>query len=469
METFVLLFRTAATNFVYPLVVLVALCGGNSAGAQNLSEIADLALQNDPNLKKAEAERSAREEFRTQSLARFFPSASALGESSLEFLHNKKAKGFTGFGSGDFRGPQVNQEYWSHTFDLNVTQPVFHWDHWVQLSQSENVIAQAEANYRAELQNLLTKTTQAYFDVLSARDNLEFAMAEKEAITRQLEQAKQRFEVGIAAITDVNEAQAAFDQALAGEIEAANRLDNQNEALKEIVGERELVLDLLGEQLPLKKPEPADISKWSETAELNNFEVIAAYNEAESARKSIEIQRSGHLPQLDIVGAYGVSDVNSSFGFRGDTQNIGLRLNVPLFEGGMVNSKTRQAQFEFEAAKENLSAVRRSIVRQVKDAYRGVITNISRVEALKTAVISSETSLEASEAGLSVGTRTMVDVLNVQRDLYKAKRDYARARYDYLINSIKLKQLASNLTADDLDRISRLLLPGEKAVDKTLP
>lgn len=384
-------------------------------------------------------------------------------------MHNKKAKGFTGFGNGDFRGPQVDQEYWSHTFDLNVTQPVFHWDHWVQLSQSENVIAQAEANYRAELQNLLTKTTQAYFDVLSARDNLEFAMAEKEAIARQLEQAKQRFEVGIAAITDVNEAQAAFDQALTGEIEAANQLDNQNEALKEIVGERELVLDLLGERLPLKKPEPADISKWSETAELNNFEVIAAYNEAESARKSIEIQRSGHLPQLDIVGAYSVSDVNSSFGFRGDTQNIGLRLNVPLFEGGAVNSKTRQAQFEFEAAKESLSAVRRSITRQVKDAYRGVITNISRVEALKTAVMSSETSLEASEAGLAVGTRTMVDVLNVQRDLYKAKRDYARARYDYLINSIKLKQLASNLTADDLDRISSLLLPGEKAVDKTRP
>jgi outer membrane protein len=459
-----LLFRIMITHFIPKLFALtILLIGTAPVKAQNLSEIVDLALQNDPTLKKVEAERSAREEFKNQSLARFFPNLSAVGRSSREFLHNKKAIGATTLRDIDFRGPQVNQEYWSHTFDLNMTQPVFHWDHWVQLSQSENVIAQAEAKYQAELQNLLTKTTQAYFEVLSARDNLEFAMAEKEAIARQLEQARQRFEVGIIAITDVNEAQAAFDQALASEIEAANLLDNKNEALKEIIGEQDIVLDLLGEQLPLKKPEPADISKWSTTAELNNFDVIAAYNEAESARKTIEIQRSGHFPQLDIVGTYGVSDVNSSFGFRGDTQNIGLRLNVPLFEGGNVNSKTRQAHFEFEAAKENLSAVRRSITRQVKDAYRGVITNISRVEALKTAVTSSETSLEASEAGLAVGTRTMVDVLNVQRDLYKAKRDFSRARYDYLINSIKLKQLASNLTQDDLEQISRLLLPGEKS------
>lgn len=470
MQFFVLLFQNIITHFEGRfLVPIILLFGITSVKAQNLSEIVDLALQNDPTLKKVEAERSAREEFKNQSLARFFPAASAVGRSSLEFLHNKKAKGFNNFGNADFRGPLVNQEYWSHTFDLNVTQPVFHWDHWVQLSQSENVIAQAEAKYQAELQNLLTRTTQAYFEVLSARDNLEFAMAEKEAIARQLEQARQRFEVGIIAITDVNEAQAAFDQALASEIEAANLLDNKNEALKEIIGEQDIVLDLLGEQLPLKKPEPADISKWSTTAELNNFDVIAAYNEAESARKTIEIQRSGHFPQLDIVGTYGVSDVNSSFGFRGDTQNIGLRLNVPIFEGGNVNSKTRQAQFEFEAARENLSAVRRSITRQVKDAYRGVITNISRAEALKTAVMSSETSLEASEAGLAAGTRTMVDVLNLQRDLYRAKRDFSRARYDYLINSIKLKQLASNLTQADLEQISRLLLPGEKPADKAVP
>jgi outer membrane protein len=310
----------------------------------------------------------------------------------------------------------------------------------------------------------MTKTTVAYFNVLSALDNLEFAMAEKESISRQLEQAQQRFEVGIIAITDVNEAQAAFDLAGANEIEAANKLDNENEALKEIIGDQDAVLDTLGELVPLNKPEPANIADWSKTAELNNLNIIAAFNQAEAARKSIEIQRSGHLPKLDMIGAYGVSDVNSSFGFRGDTQSVGVELNVPLFEGGAVNSRTRQAGFEYEAAKENLETVKRSVKRQIKDTFRGVMTDISRVEALKAAVTSAETALESSQAGFEVGTRTMVDVLNEQRNLFKAKRDFARARYDYLINSVKLKQLSSDLTQNDLELLNKLLVavPQEK-------
>ncbi|WP_374089244.1 TolC family outer membrane protein [Methylomicrobium lacus] len=443
--------------------------------AQNLSEIVDLALQNDPNLKKVEAERLARGESKDQSLARFLPVVTATATSKKEFLHNQKAKaivipsGNIGIPAFNLAGNLVDQDFWSHTFDLNFTQPVFHWDHWVQLSQSENVIAQAEANLAAEIQNLLLKTTTAYFDILSARDNLEFTMAEKEAIARQLEQAKQRFEVGIIPITDVNEAQAAFDQAYANEIEAANQLDNKNEALKEIIGDHDVVLDLLGEELPLKKPEPADINQWSDSAEASNLGVIAAYNQTEAARKAIEIQRSDHLPQLDIVASYEKSDVNSSFGFRGENESVGMRLNVPLFEGGAVNSRTRQAQYEYDAAKENLNAIKRSITRQVKDAYRGVVSNISRVEALKTAVASSEASLEASQAGLEVGTRTMVEVLSEQRNLYRSKRDYSRARYDYLINSIRLKQLASNLTREDLVQISRLLQPGQPPEQKPAP
>lgn len=455
--------------------IVIILSGITPLKAQNLTDIIDLALENDPNLKKVEAERLARGESKDQSLARFFPTVSATGKSSKDYLHNKKAKvsvlpsGNIGIPVFNLAGNLVNQDFWSNTFDLNITQPVFHWDHWIQLSQSDNVIAEAEANLAAETQNLLLKTTTAYFDVLAAQDNLEFTMAEKEAIARQLEQAKQRFEVGIVPITDVNEAQAAFDQAYANEIEAINLLDNRNEALKEIIGDQDVVLDLLGEQLPLKQPEPADIAKWSDNAELNNFGVIAAFNQAEAARKSIEIQRSGHLPQLDIVASYRVSDVSSNFGFRGDTQSVGMQLNVPLFEGGAVNSRTRQAQYEYQAAKENLIAVKRSIKKQVKDAYRNVITNIDRVEALKTAVASSEASFEASEAGLEVGTRTMVDVLLVQRNLYRAKREYARARYDYLINNIKLKQLASNLTRDDLEQISRLLLAIQQTDEKPAP
>lgn len=421
-----------------------------SACSQDLIEIYQVALQNDPVLRQSFAQQNATAEVKDQSIARFLPNITAIAGSSKNWLHNKKA-------GADFRGFQVNQEFWDHTFNLNFIQPVFHWEYWVQLSQSDNQIAQAEADYWAEQQNLMVRITEAYFNVLSARDTLEFAMAEKKAIARQLEQAQQRFEVGLIAITDVYEAQAGFDQARASEIEAENNLDNQKEALREIIGEYETELSALGDKLALIGPEPADISAWSKAAENNNFSIVSAFNQAEFARKAIELQNTGHLPQLDIIGSYGVSDNNSTFGFRGDTQSIGLQLNVPLFEGGAVNSRIRQAVHEYEVAKEQLTATQRAVKRLVKDAYRGVISNMSRIDALRATVKSAESALEATEAGFEVGTRTMVDVLTEQRNLYRAKRDYARSRYDYLINSIKLKQAASSLTLADLEYINNLL------------
>ena len=210
-------------------------------------KIYERALQNDPLIKQAEANQLAAGETRDQGLARFFPTLAAQAASNKEWLHNAKAQ--------TFRGP-TNQDYWNNTFGLNLTQPLFHWDHWVQLSQSDNQIAQAEAQYQAELQKLIVRTTEAYFNVLSAQDNLEFTVSEKQAIEKQLEQAKERFNVGIVPITDVYEAQAAYDQTNANELEAANNLDNQKEALREIIGESSGLLAPLGENLPLKKPEP---------------------------------------------------------------------------------------------------------------------------------------------------------------------------------------------------------------------
>jgi outer membrane protein len=431
-------------------MIVSLLTGISPLHAQNLTETYELALQNAPVLKQAQAKQSAIGESKDQSIARFLPNISATGASSKNHLHNNKTT--------TFQGPAVNQEFWNNTFNVNLTQPLFHWDHWIQLSQSDNQIAQAEATYLTELQNLMIKTTENYFNVLYAQDNLQFASAEKQAIARQLEQAKQLFDVGIIAITDVNEAQAGFDQANANEIDAANNLDNQKEALREIIGENDVSLNALGEQLPLLKPEPADISAWSDLAELNNFSIISAFNQAEVARKAIDLQRSGHLPRLDLIGSYGVSDNTSSFGARGDTQSVGVQLNVPLFEGGAVNSRTRQADYEYQAAKEDLTAKKRAVKRQVKDAYRGIMSSISRVTALKTTVTSATSALEATEAGFGAGTRTMVDVLNEQRNLYRAKRDFSRTRYDYLINSIKLKQASSSLNQDDLEQINRLLV-----------
>jgi outer membrane protein len=431
--------------------IILILTGIPYVEAQNLLETYELALQNDPVLKQAQANQSAIGESKDQSIARFLPNISATGASNRVVQTNTKS----GLVANAF---PPRQEYWDNTISVNLTQPIFHWDYWVQLSQSDNQTAQAEAAYQAELQNLMVKTTQAYFNVLSAQDNLEFTIAEKQAISRQLEQAKQRFEVGLIAITDVNEAQAGFDQARANEIEAANNLDNQKEALREIIGENDALLSILGTQLPLSKPNPDDIKVWSDAAEANNFSIISAFNQAEVSRKSIALQRSGHLPRLDLVASYGQTDNTSVFGVRGDTKSVGVQFNMPLFEGGAVNSRTRQASYEYEADREKLNETKRSVKRQVKDAYRGVVSTISRVEALRAAVTSAESALEATEAGFEVGTRTMVDVLNEQRNLFRAKRDFSRTRYDYLINSIKLKQASSDLTLDDLEKINRLLM-----------
>lgn len=427
-------------------LIVTILIGSSPLKAQDLSETFKLALENDPTLKQVHANQLAIDESKDQSIARFLPTLSSTGNAGRSYIHNTNPNSLL-----------QSQQFWNNSISVDLNQPLFHWDHWIQLSQSDNQIAQAEAAYKAELQNLMVKTTEAYFNVLSAQDNLEFTSAEKQSIYRQLEQAKRLFENGLISITDVHEAQAGYEQASANEIEAANQVDDQKELLREIIGDNDVRLDTLAENFSLTKPEPTDMSAWSKTAEVNNFNIISAFNQAEVSRKAIELQRNGHFPTLDVVGSYALSDVGSNFGIQGDRQSIGLQLNIPIFEGGAVNSKTRQASYQYEAAKENLNAVKRTIKRQVKDAYRGVITSINHIEALKATVVSAENALKSTEAGFQEGTRTMVDVLNEQGNLYQVKRDFSRARYDYFINSVKLKQASSNLSQNDLEQINRLL------------
>jgi outer membrane protein len=427
-----------------------------TAYAQDLLEVYELALQNDPVLKQVRASQLAIGESKNQSVAKFLPNISATGISNLNRLTNNRAT---------YQGSGV-QDYSDNNFTVNLTQPLFHWEHWIQLSQSDNQIAQAEADYQTELQKLMVKITEAYFNVLSAQDNLDFTFSEKQAIARQLEQAKQRFAIGLIDITEVHQAQAAFDRVIANEIEASNNVDNQKEALTAIIGDQNLVLNNLGETIPLARPVPDDISAWSDSAELGNLSIISAFNQMEFSRKSIDLQRNGHLPQLDLTASLGEYTTTSKFGLQGSTEIVGVRLNLPLFEGGAVNSRTQQASYKFEQAKENLTATKRAIKRQVKDTYRGITTSISRVLALKTAVNSAEIALQATEAGFDVGVRTLVEVLDEQKNLYRDKRDYSRIRYDYLLNSIKLKQAASSLGSQDLEQINRLLVAKSAVIQK---
>lgn len=445
--------KQSLSNYLSGFIVVFLTGISPLAYAQDLLEIYELALQNDPALKQSHAGQLAVGESKNQSIANFLPNVSATGISNLSRLTNKRVT---------YQGSGI-QKYSDNNFNLNLTQPLFHWEHWIQLSQSDNQLAQAEADYQAELQKLMVKITEAYFNVLSAEDNLEFSRSEKQATARQLEQAKQRFAIGLIDIIEVRETQAAFDGTIANEIEAANNVDNQKEALTEIIGEQDIKLNNLGENIPLAKPEPDDISAWSNSAEVGNFSIISAFNQMEFSRKAIDLQRTGHLPKLDLVASLGEYDTSSNFGLRGSTEVVGVRLNVPLFEGGAVNSRTQQAAYKYQQAKEQLTAAKRAVNRQVKDAYRGITSSISRVEALKTAVSSAETALQATQAGFEVGVRTLVEVLNEQRNLYRAKRDYSRTRYDYLLNSIKLKQAASSLAQEDLEQINRLLVANSAA------
>lgn len=423
----------------------------SSLSAQNLLETYDLALQNDPILRQSLANKMAITENKEQSIARLMPSitfnaSTGHNWSDQDSLFNSK-----------FPDQTNKNNYWDSQFAINLVQPVFHWDMWVELSQSEKQLAQAEASYLAEQQNLILKTTEAYFSVLAAKDDLSFNLAEQKTIARQLEQAQQRFQVGLIAITDVYEAQAGYDQSRSDVIAAENAVENSKEALKEIIGHYSSALSALGETLPLPKPEPSDINIWNTQALNQNLHILVAKNESEIIQENISSQRSGHYPTLDIVGHFGMNDTTGNLWSQGHTESIGLQLNVPLFEGGQVTSRTRQAEYQYTRAKEQLVATQRAVTKNVKDAYRGVLSSISQVAALKSAVKSGASALEATEAGFEVGTRTMVDVLTATRNYTNAQSRYAKSRYAYLINSIRLKNAASTLNITDIESINRYL------------
>lgn len=415
--------------------------------AQDLMETYQLAVKNDPQLKKAIYTQSSVGEIKSQSIAQMLPVISVSGNSSRDRINNKKAT---------FQGNGV-QNYWNHGFSINLSQPVFHWDHWVQLSQSNNRIAQAEADHEAEHQNLIVRTTEGYFNILAAEDSLAFVLAEKKAIKKQLGLAQQRFEVGLIAITDVYEAQARYAQAQANQIEAENNLYDSKEALAEIIGESNVYIRPLSRMLNFIPPEPDDLTKWGKVSELNNFKIIAALNQAEVNRKNILIQQSGHLPTIDIIANYNVQDVNSTFGLRGETQSIGLQINIPIFQGGGVLSRSKQAEYDYRVAKQELLKIKRRVKRELRNAFRNVTTDLMRVQALKAAVTAAEKAVQATEAGFEVGTRTMADVLAEQKNFYQAKKNYSRSQYDYLINGIKLKQAAGSLSVQDVQVINQYL------------
>lgn len=411
--------------------------------AEDLLQIYDLAVRSDPALREAEQNFYATREVKPQAKALLLPNFGISGSAEYNNLESR--------GSTQTQGSFTRNDSFDRTnLSAVVSQSVYDRGDWMRLSQSDDTIAQAEAQYQNAQIDLMVRTTDAYFGVLEASDLVRVGKALVAADERQLEQSKQRFEVGLVAITDVNDNQAAFDRSRANLITSENDLDNAWEALRRIVGPVEVPLARLGERLPLSPPEPNDINIWAETALANNYGITAAKAAAEAARKDIEIQRSGYFPTIGLQAGYDLSRTGQEFGTDTDSSFVGLNVNIPIYQGGAVASSTRQAGYQFRAAQDRLDQERRLVVNQVKDAFRGILSSISDVKARQAAIVSARSSLESTEAGLEVGTRTQVDVLNAQRLLFQAEFDYLAARYDYILNGIRLHQATSTLTRDVL-------------------
>ena len=429
-----------------------------TAQANSLISVYEQGLKNDTQLQAAAHQRDALIEARPQARAAYLPQITAgYGYSRDNTTTTVDPPNVCDFVANTSRC-KTNDTTRGLTLTLN--QNLFNWQALQQIRQADDQVAIAEAAYRAAQQDLVLRVAQAYFSALSASDSLRSTEAENKAVERQLEQARKRFEVGLSAITDVQDAQARYDLTVAGIIGARQTLDSAMEGLAVITGQLPDKLIALQEDIPLPAPDPANVNDWISAARENNLALIASRLTADAAKKGIEVARSGHIPSLALRDQYTDGSQGGRFAAEQQQNSIGLQLSVPIYSGGFVRSGVRAASATHEQRIAEYEGQKRQVDRQTRDAYQGVLAGASRVKALKQAVLSNTTALQASETGLEVGARTAVDVLNAEGLLYAAQRDYYRARYDYLYSVLALKAAAGRLGVKDLEEIERLLVRG---------
>lgn len=433
-----------------------------AAQANALLDIYQQALVNDKTLEAAQFQRDAALEARPQAIAGLLPQIS--GRAS--YTHQDSESSFSTRSFGQANASTITQKSKANeqAYSLSLSQALFDWAAIQKLRQSGDQVALAETAYRAAQQSLIQRVATAYFNVLAAADTLRFSEAENTAVGRQLEQSRQRFEVGLSAITDVQEAQARYDLTVASRINAETALASSNRVLLELTGAADSKLASVPEEFPMAGPDPLTPETWIEAARRDNLNVLAARLQAEVAKGDVKQARAKHLPTLHLEAGYSDSDASDTKIDGADSprtnkgSQIALVARLPIFAGGAVRSGVRAATSTASQRQAQFESATRTAERQTGDAYQGVLAGISRVKAFKQAVLSSQTALEASEVGLSVGARTSIDVLNAQQQLYGAQRDYARARYDYLLSVLNLKLSAGRLAEADLAEIDRLLI-----------
>ena len=429
-----------------------------SAGAlaADLHEIFKRGLTNDAAYAAARAAWQAAQEKLPQGLALLLPSAQLSGNTQ----YNDRRL--------DFRAtplvpdtPAQNDRFNSNSLSVSVTQPLYRAQNRIQYDQAKVQVAQADAQLSAAFQDLILRIAQAYFDILLAQDNVELAGAQKTAIGEQLAQAKRNFEVGTATITDTHEAQARYDLITAQEIAALNDLESRKRALQQIIGELAPSVTPLGPRFEPTDPSPATMEAWVDLALENSLQVQVQKAAEEFAAKEVERNRAAHHPTLDAVASYTNSatgsGINSGPGQDTQTGVLGLQLAMPLFQGGAISSRVREAISNLERARQDLETARRNAALNTRQAFLGVTSGIAQMRALQSAVVSSQSQLDSTRLGQEVGVRTGVDVLNAQQQLFQARRDLAQARYNYILNSLRLKASSGRLAEDDVALVSRWL------------
>jgi outer membrane protein len=447
--------KTGKRSLLGLIATLTIICS-LPASAANLAEIYDLAVNNDPQLAAAKAGYMAQKEVKTQARAGLLPNISVAGTTADNKIRFNSAPGNLNF----------NDNRWA----IIITQPVFRLDRWFQLQQSKNVEAQAKAQFTAEQQQLIFRAADSYLNILEAQDRYGASVAERDAVQRQLEQVQQRFDVGLVAITDVLESTAAFDSSTVNVIEAEGAQAISFESLLRLTGQSFRQVESLSAKFPVEYPEPRDEEAWVNTALQQNFSLIAAREAVNSARKQIQITRSAHLPTIDANINYNESRTGG-FAFTGsatDARIMEFQLNVPVYSGGRVNSQARQAGFQLEQQQRNFDLTQRTVVENTRSLYTAINTDVARVNARQKGIDSSQSALDATQTGYEVGTRNIVDVLLAQQRLYQAQFQYASARYQYIRDTLRLKEVVGTLSPEDIYALNNFIA-GEQGVGKIIP
>jgi outer membrane protein len=426
----------------YLIILAILLITSALPAVENLASILQIAEESDPTYKQAKINALAIAEKVPQARAQIFFPRIAIRASSNRVRDDIST---TSFGANGIT------KYNSRNYGINLTQPIYHHDRLISLSQADKRVQKAQLEVIIAHQNLIYRVAETYFLILAAQDNLLFTKAQTKSLRDQLKQTEQRFNVGLVPVTDLEEARAGYDRASAELIQANHLIDDTQEKLWEITERYHFALEPLAEELPLVTPDPSDIKVWAATAVENSLVLKSANLSSAIAKQEIRRQSSKSLPTLDVIGSHGYGRQGGRFGAsKIHKSNIGIEFNMPIFEGGQTLSLTKEASHKHNASIEQLESTRRAVQRETRQAYLGIMSQISTVLALEQAVVSTTTALHSTRAGFEVGTRTAVDVVTAEKLLSQSKRDYARAKYDYVLEILRLKKATGTLAPSDL-------------------